>query len=409
MDVSEFRNTGQKRLDELFEKYLQKESIFKNKEALSISYEPERIFHRDEQIELLSRILAPVLRKEKPSNIFIYGLTGTGKTLVTRYVTKQLVRVAEKYSIPLNVLEVNCKLKKVADTEYRLLAHLCSLLGKSVPATGLPTDEVYKTFFNLVECCGSHIILILDEVDALVKKTGDELLYNLTRIASHGIKNKITLIGISNDLSFMDWLDARVRSSLSEEEVIFPPYNAKQLRDILEERASIAFNPGKISDAAIAKCAALAAQEHGDARRALDLLRVAGELAERNNDGRVEEAHVDLAEERLDLDRMVEATKTLPKQSMLVLYSILTLLRKNEMVLTGDVQRFYESVCKMLMMKPLTQRRVSDIIAELDMLGLINAAVISKGRYGRTREITLSVSPTIHDKMLLVLRNELDL
>ena len=400
---------GQKRLDELFEKYLQRESIFKNKDALSISYEPEKIFHRDEQIETLSRILAPVLRKEKPSNIFIYGLTGTGKTLVTRYVTRQLKRVAEKYVVPLKVLEVNCKMKKVADTEYRLLAYLCSLLGRDVPATGLPTDEVYKTFFSLVENCNSHIILILDEIDALVKKTGDEILYNLTRISSDGHQNNITIIGISNDLSFMDWLDARVRSSLSEEEVIFPPYDANQLKDILEERARIAFNPGKIDEAVISKCAALAAQEHGDARRALDLLRIAGELAERNNDAKVEEKHVDMAEEMLDMDRMVEATKTLPKQSKLVLYSILTLLKTNKMVLTGDVQRFYESVCKEIMTRPLTQRRVSDIIAELDMLGLINAAVISKGRYGRTREISLSVSPSIHEKMLMVLKEELDL
>ncbi len=407
--LSHYTTPTQKTLENLFEDFMKKESIFKNKDALSIKYRPEKIYHRDEQINTLSRILAPVLRNEKPSNIFIYGLTGTGKTLVTTYVTSNLEAFAEKHNIKLRVLFANCKMKKVADTEYRLLAHLANLLGEEIPTTGLPTDEVYRRFYNALERVGGNVILVLDEIDALVKKVGDELLYNFTRMCETTNDVNVSIIGISNDLSFIDCLDARVKSSLSEEEIIFPPYNYEQLKDILFDRAMLAFNEGKIDEAAINKCAALAAQEHGDARRALDLLRIAGEIAERNNDDRVEEKHIDMAEEKLDLDRMTEAARVLPKHSKLVLFAILTVLKRKKCVLTGDIQKSYELLCAQMGLRPLTQRRVSDIIAELDIQGLINASVISKGRYGRTREISLSISKTTHDKILLLLKQELDL
>jgi len=395
----------QRTLEDILESFVNSQSIFKNKKALSINYYPDRICFRDNEIQNLVRILGPVLKNEKPSNVFIYGGTGTGKTLVTKYVTNQIKKTAEKYNFPIQILYVNCKMKKVSDTEYRLLAYLCELMGLHVPATGLPTDEVYRRFFNRLSYFNGPTILILDEIDALVRKIGDELLYNLTRCGDEGYD--LTIVGISNDLSFTQYLDARVKSSLSEEEMIFPPYNAEQLFEILKDRAKIAFNEGKIDECVIRKCAALAAQEHGDARRALDLLRVAGEIAERNNDSKVEEIHVDLAEEKLDLDRMSEAARTLPKHSKLVLYTILKLLKNKEKVLTGEVQKHYEYLCKQISLRPLTQRRISDIISELDMLGLVNALVISKGRYGRTREISLSVTEDIQNKVLSILHSEL--
>jgi len=167
-------------------------------------------------------------------------------------------------------------MKKQADTEYRLLAHLSKKFGKEVPFTGLPTDQVYKTFFDVIDQKSQIIILIIDEIDSLVQKTGDEILYNLTRVNQDLKKARLSVVGITNNLGFIETLDPRIRSSLSEEELIFPPYNALQLQDILRNRASLAFIPNSLGDGVIEKCAALAAQEHGDARRALDLLRVAG-------------------------------------------------------------------------------------------------------------------------------------
>jgi len=398
----------QKTIQDLFSDYLNKQPIFTNKKALTISYTPEDVPHRDSQINQLGLILAPALKNDRPSNIFIYGGTGTGKTLITTYVTNQLEIAAKKAESDVYVMYVNCKMKRVADTEYRLLAYLANILGKEVPPTGLPTVQVYKIFFDALEERKGVIILIIDEIDALISKVGDEILYNLTRINQELQNIKISIIGISNNVSFIDYIDARVKSALSEEEFVFPPYNAVQLQDILNDRAKIAFSEDKIKEGVISKCAALAAQEHGDARRALDLLRVSGELAERNNDTQITEKHVDLAESKVDMDRIVEVVKTQPKQSKSVMYSIFTLLdgSTKEKILTGQVYDTYINICSQISLKPLTQRRISDIITELDMLSIINAKVISKGRYGRTREIGLAISKDIHNRVMDYLKKE---
>ncbi len=398
---------SQKTINDLFNDYLNKQPIFTNKKALTISYTPDDVPHRDDQIKQLGMILAPSLKNDRPSNVFIYGGTGTGKTLVTKYVTNQLSQVADKSGANLHIMYVNCKMKRVADTEYRFLAYLSSLLEKEVPATGLPTDQVYKIFFSALEERKGIIIIIIDEIDALITKVGDEFLYNFTRINQELENVKISVIGISNNLSFTEYIDARVKSALSEEELVFPPYNAVQHQDILTDRAGIAFSNDRIKEGVIAKCAALAAQEHGDARRALDLLRVAGELAERGNDTMILEKHVDLAESKVDTDRIQEVVKTQPKQSKAVLYSIFSNIDGNEKkILTGDVYDSYLKICSQISLKPLTQRRISDIITELDMLSIINAKVISKGRYGRTREIGIAVSKDIRERVMDYLKKE---
>ena len=388
-------------LDHVFDKYLEKTSIFKNREVLSSDYIPETLLHREQQANHLASILAPALRDRKISNVFIYGKTGTGKTLVAKHVMYEL----EKRSDKIKTLYINCKMKKISDTEYRLLAELTRHMGQDVPITGLPTDQIYRMFFNSLDSQNKKIILVLDEIDSLVKKIGDDILYNLTRINNELSYSKVSIIGISNNVSFTENLDPRVKSSLSEEEMVFPPYNATQLFDILSQRTKGAFNKGVVDQPVLSKCAALAAQEHGDARKALDLLRIAAELVEREDGIRVTTEFVDKAEEKLDSSRMVTIVKSLPKQSLAVLTAIISLAEKNhEDIQTGDVYSVYEKICSNTGLKTLTQRRVSDLVAELDMLSVINTRVISKGRYGRTREIRFLLGGPILQKIKNILK-----
>jgi cell division control protein 6 len=398
-------------VNRIFEEFLSKKSIFVNKEALSIKYTPDTIPHREDFISGIAKILAPALKYEKPSNIFLFGKTGTGKSLCATYVCSQLSNIAEKKGVNLKILYVNCKLRKAADTEYRLIAHLAREFGHEIPATGLPTDEVYNIFFKAIDKPPTQmIILVLDEVDMLVKKCGDEVLYNLTRINQELKNAKIVIVGISNDIMFTTNLDPRVKSSLNEEEIVFPPYDALQLKDILMERAKIAFNPDIIDETVIAKCAAYAAREHGDARRALDLLRVAGEIAERSNKTEMDESDVDAAEAKIEAETVEQIVKRLPKQSQAVLYSAILILKSREPpVYTGEMYDVYKGICVRTASKQLTQRRVSDLISELDMLGIINAKVISKGRYGRTREISVSVTEDVLNQVEGILKTELGL
>ncbi|MBD3156146.1 MAG: ORC1-type DNA replication protein [Candidatus Aenigmarchaeota archaeon] len=382
--------------------------IFKDRNSLNSHFTPDTIPHRNNQINNLASILAPSLKGGKPSNVFIYGMTGTGKTLVSKYVGQELEKISNQGTNQVKVLYINCKMKKTADTEYRLIAELCRLLGQDVPSTGLPTQQVYNTFFRLLDFRKWVVIIILDEIDSLVQKMSDDFLYNFTRINQDLTNARVSVIGITNDLNFVDILDPRVKSSLSEEEILFPPYNALELQDILRQRTKLGFTEGVLTDEVIPKCAALAAQEHGDARRALDLLRVAGELAERTKGTNVTGGHVDAALEKIDYDRIIESVKSLPKQSKAVLYSTINLIEKNQdEIQTGDVFNKYEDNCKNMGLSPLTQRRVSDLISELDMLGIINAKVVSLGRYGRTRIIKTSVTNKVKDKIKNVLEMSL--
>jgi cell division control protein 6 len=374
-----------------FENYRSQATIFQDRKTLQSDHQPDKIIHRDEQISAVARILAPLMKNEKPNNIFIYGYPGTGKTLVARYTANQLSNAASGAGVPLQVSYINCKLKRTADTEYRLIAQLAKELGKQVPVTGLPTEEVYRIFCEELDKQGRKLLLILDEIDALVAKNDDQLIYNLVRINEGLARNSITLVGISNNTTFKDGLDPRIRSSLSEEEIVFPRYNAMQLLDILEARAAVALRPGVLENGLLQKCAALAAQDHGDSRRAITLLRTSAELAERANSKIVTLAHLDCAEAAIEHDSIIDVVKTQPKQHVLALNALLTCCSNRQAVFTGEIYERYISLCGQHGQRPLTQRRIADIIQEFDMLGIITSRVISKGRYGRTREITISL------------------
>jgi len=396
------------KLDKIFDS-ASNNNFFKNKSVLQTNYAPETIPHRDKEIEQIAAIMAPCLRGEKTSNLFVYGKTGTGKTLSIQYVKNELLKRAKSSDNKLKIKYLNCKLRKVADTEYRILAELIKKLGGEVPATGLPTDSVYNKFIDLVDKDKQLLVLVLDEVDQAVKKISDNFLYNLTRLNSELNKAQISIVGISNDLRFLDNLDPRVRSSLSEEEIVFSPYNALQLQDILRNRADNAFYKNAVTSGVIEKCAAFAARDHGDARRALDLLRVAGEIAERKGAKKIKLEHIDLANSKIERDKILDVVESEPKQFQLTLLSIMNLLDKNKKIFTGDVYRTYQELCKRTSTEILTQRRVSSIISEFDMLGLINAKNISRGTYGKTREIKSSIPKEIGQQAKSILKEALSL
>ena len=375
----------------IFDTLLENEPLFKNKEALRHSYTPAELPHRESEIKQLAFILAPSLKDETPSNILIYGKSGTGKTIVSRFICKELKRTGAKLGVPVSTVYLNCE---VTDTKYRVLANLAKQFGENIPFTGWPTDKVYNAFRDALDKERQCVIILLDEVDKLVRNNGDDIIYLLTRINSDLKKARISLIGISNDLTFTEYLDARVQSSLGDEEIVFTPYNARQLEDILRQRAEIAFKEGVHGEFVIPLCAALAAREHGDARKALDLLRVSGEVAERQGAEDITEAHVRKANDKIESDNVIEAVRTLPTQSKLLLYSVILLdERGGRTITTGEVYDVYKRLCKYLSVDILTQRRVSDLISELDMLGILNSRVVSKGRYGRTKEIKIEIPP----------------
>jgi cell division control protein 6 len=202
----------------------------------------------------------------------------------------------------------------------------------------------------------------------------------------------------------MEFLDARVTSNLEEEEpIVFHPYNANQLYDILKLRAEIAFQEGVIDDGVIKLCAGLAAKDHGDARRALQLLRKAGEIAERNQNKKIMENHVEKAQKDLDKDHIVEYIFSMPLQAKLTLTAIFLLSKytKEHIITSGDIYEVHSELAQIIPnVKQLTHRRISDYVNELALSGLITTLTKSMGHYGRTKIIKLDIDFHLIERVL---------
>ncbi|MFX0031188.1 MAG: Cdc6/Cdc18 family protein [Promethearchaeota archaeon] len=391
-------------IDRFYKNYLKGPKIFKMREALEPSYIPDELPHRDNEIKKIAGITACALNGDVPPNFLCYGMTGTGKTATIRYISQKLAQHCE--GSPPWWIYINCN---IISTPYRILAHIYNtIVGKEkIPPTGLPKDIIFKKLLGILDLKikNSVCFLVLDEIDVLIERRGgNEILYDLTRLNENLDSCRTCSIGISNKLRFMDHLDSRVTSALSgQEPIVFHPYNANELADILKQRSDIAFNENVLGEGVIKLCAGLAAKEHGDARKALQLLRKAGEIAERKQHKEISEIDVIKAQKDLEKDHIVEYILSMPLQAQLTLTAIYILKKfgKDHIITSGDIYETHSELTKMLPgVKQLTHRRISDYINELSLAGIINASTKSMGHYGRTKLIEIDIEKDILERAL---------
>lgn len=396
-------NDHQFNIDKFYKNYLKGPRIFNNRDALESSYIPEELPHRDIQIKDIAEKTACALLGDTPPSFLCYGMTGTGKTATIRYVSQRLAQQCSERK-PWWVY-INCN---IISTPYRILAHIYNTISRKekIPPTGLPKDIIFKKLLGLLDSkVGNSIcFLVLDEIDILVnKKGGNEILYDLTRLNENLDKCKTSLIGISNKLKFKESLDPRILSSLGEEHIVFPSYNASELRDILNNRAKIAFHKDVLKEDVIPLCAAFAAKEHGDARKALQLLRKAGELAERSKNKMVSSKYVEKAQADLENDYIIEYIKGIPLQAQIILTTIYLISRfsPEHIIISGDIYELHGEIKRLIPnIRQLTKRRISDYINELSLAGIISAEVKSMGHYGRTKIIKLDIDIKLLESVL---------
>jgi archaeal cell division control protein 6 len=379
-------------LDNIFEKAATGKTLMKNRRTLTIDYVPEKLPFRDEETKIVAQALSVVLKGARPSNLLLFGKPGTGKTAVVRKVIEHLDKKAKELELEVIVPFINTK---SANTAYKVLYEIAEYMGINkeekklqVHFTGLSMGEATDRILDFIGKKKLNVVIVFDEIDSLVDKNGDDILYNFTRANERIPKGGfISLIGISNSLTFKDKLDPRVRSSLSEEEMVFNPYKVEQLQKILIDRSRLAFNDDAVSNAAINLCAAMAGKENGDARKAIDLLRVSAEIAEREKADKVEEKHIRLAHEKIEKDTNYEILKNSTTHTKIIIMAIM----KSKIGNTGEVYEIYSSLCRHTEQEPLTQRRITQIISELDQLGLVMSNIMSQGRYGRSQRIKITV------------------
>ncbi|WP_284011881.1 Cdc6/Cdc18 family protein [Haloarcula pelagica] len=371
--------------DDLF---ILEDPIFVNKELLEISHLPEedRIVGRDEEIKQLANAVNPAIFGQSPSNVLLYGKTGTGKSLCAKYVSRQLVDTAAEEGINAAYAYVDCAQDSTETQSVQTIADSVNTEENDIyiPDKGISTATYYKRLWRILDMRYDVVLIILDEIDKL---EDDDILMQLSRAGEAGkIEDcKIGVIGISNKIKYKDRMDERVKSSLCEREFVFPPYDANQLNEIMSARSD-AFREGVLEDGVIPRAAALAAREHGDARKAIDILRYAGEIAQSSDMKTVPEDFVVQARERAETDRFRELISGSTPHSRYVLQALTILSVDNAGngaedigFRTTRVYDVYEEICRQEGSESLSLRRVRDLLKEHAFLDIIEQTRHSGG------------------------------
>ncbi|MEZ3118123.1 orc1/cdc6 family replication initiation protein [Halobaculum sp. MBLA0147] len=371
--------------------------IYRDRDALREDYQPETLVGREAEIDTYRAALQPVINGEQPNNIFLYGKTGVGKTAATRYLLDHLEDDAAEYEdLDLSLTVLNCD---GLTTSYQVATRLVNEFrdeNNQISTTGYPRGSVYEMLWEELDACGGTILVVLDEVDHV---EDDSVLYQLPRARANGnlSEAKIGIIGISNDFSFREDLSPKVRSSLCEQEIHFPAYDATDLESILSQRAEVAFHEGVLDNGVIPLCAAYGAKDAGDARQSLDLLMKAGDLARDASTEVVQEDHVERGRRELERGRIKEGITGLTQHGHLVLYALLTLELEGETpIRSRDVRPRYTRFAELAGRDPLVPRRMRDHLSELTMLGIVAVTERNEGRRGGTfREYELDMDENL--------------
>jgi len=376
------------------------ETIFEDKSVLTENYQPEEILEREEEIEEYRYALQDVLFGRDPDNIMLYGKAGLGKTAVTTYMMGALEEEVEHRpeADELHVHSINCNGKSLFLVVRTIVNELLPEHASDFPKRGLGTGDAFEELYkqlNRVE--GTHL-LVFDEIDHL--GDADTLLYELPRAKSNGHipDAKVGVIGISNNYTFRNSLSAKVKDTLMETEISFSPYDAGELRTILTDRAERALVDGGYDDSAIAKAGAIAAKDMGNARQAIDLLRVGAEVTERSSADTVTDTQITEAQRIVQRGRLRNRISDQTQHAQYILEAMARLAQRGELPTRSRVvQTAYEEIADSYGADPLTSlKSVQNHLSDLHMLGFLQREDQNHGEGGgRYYEYEMDLDPEV--------------
>ncbi|MBI4149941.1 AAA family ATPase [Candidatus Woesearchaeota archaeon] len=381
-----------------------KNPIYQRRDVLYALTPPTGFLHRTEQKNELVMELAPILMGNAVSSVFVYGNPGTGKTGLILELIKELEEEAKKNDINLKTAYVNCSENR---TETVILLEVLNQLAqdKEYPKMGWNRAKAIDEFNKVLDELQCHVLVVLDEVDYVLKEAGDDILYRLSRI-NGDIKSQVSSIMISNDVRVSDYIKPRTQSTIGRVKVIFAPYNAEELMDILKERARFAFKEGVVSEPVLKKIAEIEATRDGDARKALELLDNCAKGAIAKKRTKITLDLVDEADANLERDQMLNVIASLTQHQKL---AYLAILNNQKKIMGGmDVYKLYLETCESYNIEPLTERRVRSFVVNLNETGLIQSEVgwLSDLKK-KTRKIEVTLDTALKNKAIKLIRDSI--
>nr|WP_209486733.1 orc1/cdc6 family replication initiation protein [Halorubrum alkaliphilum] len=374
-----------------------KASVFVNRDLVEPDtiIDEERIVGRDEQLESVVSFLKPTLQGNRPPNMLLYGPAGTGKSLIIGAVTQQIIELCQSKGERFGVVDINCQpINTLDQAVFELVQTVAKDIGvdAGVPETGVSTKRKYRRLYELINEHYDSVIFIIDEIDLLVGRRASEepayskLLYQLSRASNtNEIEGQVSVAALTNDPKFMENIDGRAESSFNPRDIYFPDYDANQLRQILDNRRD-AFRDDGLSDDVLPLVSAFAAQSHGDARKAIDLFRGAGDLADECGDGEVREEHVRESQEEIDKDRSLKLIEGLTTQKKISLYATASVANfsnwSGSSVPSPVGFKVYQWVTDEIDADQMTRETYVKYVKELSTYGLISTSRKGRGRGG---------------------------
>ena len=379
-------------MSNIIEDELLSSTIIKNPIALDFDYIPDELVHREEQLKFLSQMFKPLLSNVS-QNVVIKGPVGTGKTVIAKKFCNSIANVARKQGKIIEYVHINCRKRS---TDAMALLAILNHFDPRFPDRGFSVQEMLQVLSKQLIKRNAQLLVVLDEADALLKKSGSNLIYNLTRFSDESSMQKIpvSLLLISQK-DVLSMLDSASLSTFKRSNILsLDKYTRDELYDIVKQRINLAFHQGTVNDSSVDLIADIAS-DWGDARFAIEILWKAGIAADHQHMQIVTPEHVRAA--KAETYSVVTETKlkNLDRHQLFTLYSIAKRLKKDQTayVNTGDAEKTYAVTCEQYNEKPRTHTMFWNYIKEIESAGFINIKLSGKGHLGTTQLISLPDIP----------------
>jgi cell division control protein 6 len=380
--------------------------VVKDSSVFTYRFTPSLILHREKEMAELAFRMNNPLQGKPVKNTVIYGYSGTGKTLIARHLASEITKKT------FDVLTCYVRMKG-AQSEFKAVNKI-SLSLMNTEYDGRSPTSIYNRIFSYIKQLDEkYVVFIFDEIDSVTQNIDSFLDAFLRPYENYDLGDKeVSVILISNKMTFPEGISVGTKSSFAcLDKLVFSPYDASHLRDILIERAEKGLKDGAYEESVIPLCAAFGAREHGDARRTIELLGKSASIAEKDGSSKIQDKHVSAAREIIEFEGISQVLKTLPVQAKAVALAIaMDLGNKDKSVrsisypenspTTGSIYTEYKNICNRTGMEVLTQRRIRDFLDEFESMGLLHAEVVYKGRYGRNRHVELIVPAMIIERVI---------